>query len=405
MIILHTSDWHLNSTLGSRKRNGDLCRSLQQIKNYVEQYHVDVMVISGDLFRERSRPEQIQAGIEIIKTYFQPFLQRGGTMLAISGNHDSDILFTTLRDAQDLVAFGPQEQEGIQTTGRFYFAPHPGKLRLRDGQGNVVQFVLMPYPTPRYLRGDKVFYRTLEERNIALKDAFETILRVQLNGLDPREPAVLVSHIAVRGSTSTSNYRLDDANEIIVEQSALPSSLTYIALGHIHRPQEVLLGAAHMRYAGSIERMDYGERDDQKSVVLLEIQGRRLCGPPQLLPLRCTSFYEVEIIDPDTQLPLLAQKYPDAQEALVRYVLHWDSLTHQRDRLCQQIEAIFPRWYDRTLKDKQTGIITEAGLEVQLTHDVVGTTRHYLHSQLEQHPLRQDLFALVEQLFVEEEEA
>jgi exonuclease SbcD len=198
---------------------------------------------------------------------------------------------------------------------------------------------------------------------------------------------------------------LDDAHEIIVEQSALPSSLTYIALGHIHRPHEVLLGAAHMRYAGSIERMDYGERDDPKSVVLLEIQGRRLCGPPQLLRLRCTTFYEVEIIDPDTQLPLLAQQYPDAQDALVRYVLHWDSLTHQRDRLCQQVEAIFPRWYDRTLKDKQTGIITEAGLEVQLTHDVVGTTRHYLHAQLEQHPLRQDLLALVEQLFVEEDEA
>lgn len=70
--------------------------------------------------------------------------------------------------------------------------------------------------------------------------------------------------------------------------------------------------------------------------------------------------------------------------------------------LCQQIEGVFGRWYERTLKDKQTGVVTEAGLEVQVARDVVGTTRHYLHTQLEGHPLRQEVLALAEELLAEE---
>lgn len=70
--------------------------------------------------------------------------------------------------------------------------------------------------------------------------------------------------------------------------------------------------------------MDAGEQGDQKSVVLLEVTQGRLCRRPELLPLQSTPFYEVEITDPDAQLPTLGQKYPEAQNALVRYILHWD---------------------------------------------------------------------------------
>ena len=87
-----------------------------------------------------------------------------------------------------------------------------------------------------------------------------------------------------------------------------------------------------------------GERFDQKSVVVAEIQTQSGRVPPQVLALQSTPFYEVEITDPDTQLSRVGDCYPDAQQALVRYILHWDSLRHQRHELCRQIEAVFPRW-------------------------------------------------------------
>jgi len=401
MKILHTSDWHLNSVLGGRPRNPDLRRSFEQIQGYLEARDVDVMIVSGDLFRERSRPEQAQVGISIIKEYFQSFIRRGGTIVAITGNHDSEVFFATLRDALELVSF--VDDDGIQAGGRLYVAPNARTLNLKDRAGELIQFVLMPYPTIRYLRGEQLRFQNIEERNQAIGASFNNILRTLQGRLDPQWPAILVSHVLVRGVEATSGHYLDQVNEVILEPSDLSFPWSYVALGHLHQPGEAIAGAPHIRHAGSIERMDYGERDDQKSVVFLEIKDRRLVDTPQLLPLQSTTFYEVEITNPETEIPYLAEQYPDAQKALVRYILHWDSSTQDRERYCQQIEKIFPRWYTRTLKDKRSGAITEASLTFHQVHDVRGTTLHYLQNQLTNNQDREELLRLAEELFVEEE--
>lgn len=406
MKILHTSDWHLNSVLGGRRpRNNDLLRSLQQISCYLMEHAVDIMIVSGDLFRERSSPEQLRTGISMIKDCFHPFIQRGGTILAISGNHDSEVFFSTLRDAMDLVS--PVEtRDDIHPCGRCYIAPNARNITLQAADGEIAQFVLMPYPTIRYLRREESLkFQNVEERNQAVGAAFKQVLRTQQDKLHAQWPAILVSHIAVRGVTTPAQYYLDQSKEVMLEPSDLSFPWTYVALGHLHRSDEVIPGASHMRYAGSIERMDYGERNDTKSVVLLKIQQRHLVQAPKILPLQSTPFYEIEITDPETHIPHLAEEYTDAEQALVRYILHWDSATQDRERYCREIEAVFPRWYDRVLKDTHSGEVTEAGLTFQQTHDVVGTVRHYLQTVLadRNESERAELLRLAEQLFVEEE--
>src|SRR5436309_3125735 len=106
MKILHTADWHMNDTLGRVDRSDDICRALERIAGYLEEYAVDVMLVAGDLFSEPARPERMRAAVAEIRRIFLPFLERGGTILAISGNHDSEVFFETLRDAFDLVAPG-----------------------------------------------------------------------------------------------------------------------------------------------------------------------------------------------------------------------------------------------------------------------------------------------------------
>jgi DNA repair exonuclease SbcCD nuclease subunit len=263
----------------------------------------------------------------------------------------------------------------------------------------------MPYPTTQYLRTEeRQRFRNIEERNNAIGAAFKEVLRIQQGNLDPRWPAILVGHISVRGVPTSAQYYLDQSQEVMLEPNDLSFPWAYVALGHMHRPGEAIPGAFHMRYAGSIERMNYGEREDKKSVVLLEIQDKQLIGAPRLLPLQCTPFYEIEITDPETQIPLLAEQYPDAGQALVRYILHWDSATQHRERYCQEIEAIFRRWYARELHDTRKGTVTEAGLTFQQTHDVAATVRHYLQGTLKDRPEKEraELLSLAEQLFVEE---
>ena len=74
--------------LGRIDRSEEIIQSLEQIDSYLKTYNVDVMIVAGDLFNYRNRPAQIQSSIGEIKRIFLPFLQSGGTIIAVSGNHD-----------------------------------------------------------------------------------------------------------------------------------------------------------------------------------------------------------------------------------------------------------------------------------------------------------------------------
>ncbi len=402
MKILHTADWHMNDTLGRVDRSVDIYHALERIAAYLEEYRVDVMLVAGDLFSEPARPEKMRAAVAEIRRIFLPFLERGGTVLTISGNHDSEVFFETLRDALDLVAPGRAKADGSHGTGRFYVAPNPVLRTLTDGKGALVQFVLMPYPTARcYLRGEDMAYRSVEEKHAAIQRAFVQTLKRLEGTVDPRFPCVLVSHVHIRGAKVHSSYRVTEADDVVFEPADIPAHWAYVAYGHIHKPQAALPGATHVRYAGSIERLDAGDGAENKSVVLCEIGPHGLVGEPTLLPLASTPIYRIEITDPDMQISELATTYPDAQRALVHYTLHYRPGTHDHDALCRRIQEVFPRWYGRELHELGAGGAAVTFTPQQLG-DVAGTVRSYLVTRLVKHPDRTDLFALADALLAEE---
>src|SRR5262249_30759327 len=79
-----------------------------------------------------------------------------------------------------------------------------------------------------------------------------------------------------------------------------PEQYAYVALGHIHKPQ-YLGGHEHVRYSGSIERMDLGEQNDAKGVVLFEIGPEGRTGDIVTLPMPSTPVYEVSVLAPSTR--------------------------------------------------------------------------------------------------------
>jgi exonuclease SbcD len=401
MKILHTADWHMNARLGRIDRSAHICRSLEHIAQYLDEYQVDVMLVAGDLF-ERSHQEQMQKAVGQIKDIFTPFLQRDGTIIVISGNHDSEIFFQTLRDALDLVAPGRIGAHETDAISRLYMAPKARLLKLADHREHIVQFALMPYPTARYLKNEGISYRSLAEKHRAIQDRFtETLYKLEQR-IDPKLPSVLVSHIHIRGTSLHTTYRLSENDDIIFEPGDIPSHWAYVAYGHIHKPQPAVAGASNIRYAGSIERLDANERSDDKSVVLIEVGPDGLRGEPAILPLESTPIHQIEITDPDTQIPLLVTQYPDAQDALVSYTLHWQPGKHNRDGLCRQVQDIFPNWYERSFKE--IGQVTDGRTTFAATHmqDVAGTVRDYLTTRLEKDPDRAELLDLAETLLAEE---
>ena len=178
MKILHTGDWHMGTTIGGGNRRVDLApaivANLERIAGYLEERAVDVMIIAGDIFCDRATREDLKLAVDEINRVFTPFLARGGTIIAISGNHDSIPFLESLRGAIALApppAVASSDADGeIAAPGRTYLSALPRVLRLRDKAGVIVQFLLMPYPNAQFLSGAE--WNTAAQQNQKRSEKF-----------------------------------------------------------------------------------------------------------------------------------------------------------------------------------------------------------------------------------------
>jgi exonuclease SbcD len=387
MRILHTADWHLNDRLGRIDRTDDLRRAVERVAGHCREQKADVLLVAGDLFSELARPDALRETIRHWQDVFADFLEAGGTILTLTGNHDNENFCQTLRHAMTLAAPTVGRTGEVVPPGRLYLAADPTFVRLRDRAGFDVQFVLMPYPTPtRYLKGDQK-YGSPDEKTKLLVAAYDQALQDirKHPKFDPDAPAVLSAHVTVYGShIGPSLFRLSETEDVVVSGDQLPDQWDYVALGHIHKPQ-ALGGHPHVRYSGSIERMDLGEQTDTKGVVVFDLGPDGLVGEPTVLPLPATPVYEVAVFDPDADLPRLRAEYPDAQADLVNLHISYTAGQHNLEELLRELEGIFPRWYARDWKE--TGALgpTLAAGEADRTKSFGETVREYLAQELTNH--------------------
>jgi exonuclease SbcD len=388
--ILHTADWHLGDRLGRIDRTDDLRAAVERVADCCREEKVDLLLVAGDLFSELAGPEALREAIRHLQEVFHGFLREGGTILTLTGNHDKESFCQTLRHAMHLAAPGGDRLGDVMQPGRLYLATGPSLLRLPDpAKGGQVQFVLMPYPTPaRYLLEDAAQrYQGLDEKNRHLLAAFST----KLEGLhrspafDPSLPTVLGAHVAVTGSSLDRLIRLSEQEDLVLTDTSALADFAYVALGHIHKPQ-FLGGQASVRYSGSIERMDLGESDDAKSLVVFDVGPQGLVSEPRLLPLETTPIYEVTIHAPRIELPAYRHRYANAKRDLVRINCTYTAGLDNREEVLRELEEIFPRWYDRTITEANALDQTLSLGGRARPRSFEETVRDYLNRELTNHP-------------------
>lgn len=388
MRIIHTGDWHMNHRLNRIDMTPLLQDAIRQVAQHLENEKADVLIVAGDVFCGREGREQLQVSIRFLKETFKSFLGGGGTMLMISGNHDSEAFFETLRDAFDLVSPLQKGSDGAHAGGRVYVAVNPNVITLRDPHGQRVQFVLMPYPTPRaYLPGENVHYKNAAERNANMAGVFrDRLTAVVDNVVDKRYPAVLVSHAQVRGVSPNDLFQAGDEHDVIVEHGDLPTHFAYGAYGHIHRASSVGQGIDHFRYCGSLLPLDAGETEQAKSVLFVDIGPQGRVSSPRALPIHGPRLL-VRDITPE-QITGLREQYDDCDSVMLKYCLHYDpNVNSDPFPLHQQIREIFPRWYFSDVlpvranvkpeDENSTASFTSGSLDIE---DVSGTILHYLNN-------------------------
>jgi DNA repair protein SbcD/Mre11 len=387
MRILHTADWHLGDRLGRIDRTDDLRRAIERIAGYCESEKVDVLLIAGDIFSELTRPDGLRDAIRHLQETFGPFLTSGGTMIAITGNHDNENFCQTLWHVMSLAS--PASSDSPAAHGRLHLATGPTLMRLADRrEGFDVQFVLMPYPTPsRYLDTEPAAkYSSLQEKNRSLVNAFRHKLDAML--VDPRfrtsQPSILAAHLTVIGGELPLLFRLSPEEDLAIPVGELPTAFTYVALGHIHKPQ-FLGGKNHVRYSGSIDRLDLGEQSDAKSITIVDIGPKGLRGEPSVRPLDATAIYEVPVANPSSELATLAERFPNAERDLVNLKIRYTAGLDSLEEVLAALQRVFPRWYNREWQetgDLGPTLIPGADERAKSFED---TVRDYLSAELTNH--------------------
>jgi DNA repair protein SbcD/Mre11 len=393
--ILHTSDWHLGARIGRLDRADDAFARIDELTDVLDLEQIDLLLVAGDIFDE-TRTAQLGGLVRRLAERLAPRLADGLRAVFLAGNHDRDAsVFPLLRATSYL--FGQAAAERVR------FVQKPAVLEIPNRAATqAVALACVPYPTPFRYDLEAPGWPSRDVRNRELAEAVRHRIGELADLAVARHgglPAVMVAHLLVRGTeVGRGAYCLTEAEDIPVDRGDLQAAWDYVALGHIHRPQE--LGHPTIRYSGSIERMDLGEAADHKGVVLVTVAGRGQVAT-KTRPLDATPFAAIEAAS-DDELHAHRAALADPDRTLVSLTLKVDG-THSVTGLIATAHKLFPRLYRepeivRTLRP--AAAVDVAGFD---RADVAGTVRRYLQGRLAGDPDGGAVLSLAEELLASDE--
>lgn len=247
MKFLHISDLHLGKRLNEFSLLEDQAFILAQILRITDDEQPDGVLIAGDVY-DKAAPSA--EAVALFDDFLAQLAARDVSVFAISGNHDSP----------ERIAFGAQ----LVRRSKVYLSPvYDGQIRpvtLEDEHGPMDVF-LLPFLKPMHVR------RWFPEAEIeSYTDAIACA--VAHMPIDPARRNVLVTHQFVTGAVRCESEELTIGGSDNVD-AAVFAPFDYVALGHIHSPQNV--HDSRVRYCGTPLKYSFSEARQQKSVTVAEL--------------------------------------------------------------------------------------------------------------------------------------
>lgn len=338
--MLHLADLHIgmenygriDPATGMHTRLLDYLARLDEAIEAGLNADIDLVLIAGDVYKNRTPNPTHQR--EFARRIHR-LRQAGLPVVILIGNHD---VSPAAGRAHSIEIFDTLAIEGVTIADR-------PKLHVIETRAGPLQLITLPWVTRHsLLTKDELRLASLLEVETMLLQRVEAFLRTTAEELDPTIPAVLTVHGTIDGATVGAERQIMLGRDLVLPKSfvALPG-IDYVALGHIHKHQ-VLGEHPPIVYAGSIERIDFGEEHEDKGCVFVELDRGTTAWHFHKLAARPFVTVDVDVRNsPDPQArALTALEKHTLQEAVVR--LQIAALPEQTgllrvEELQQQLEA------------------------------------------------------------------
>ena len=287
--ILHTADWHLGKIFANS--NFSLLpiqeALLEEIIDLAEKEDVDLILIAGDVFDSYNPP--FKAEELLYRTLVR--LTGGGRrpVLVCAGNHDAPEKFEVPRPlaagVHGIVLIGglPVNLSDFSLETPYYSLEGRGnflKLKLKT-KNEILALKVLPYPSEtRFGMSGEKFRQKLWDL-------------LQESPDFTADKAILLSHLWTEEAQSTGSERSFLGGIELVPLHFFSDDWDYIALGHLHRFQQV---APKICYPGSLFPFTLEEAEDPKGVVLWNankgLQFKPLSAGPPIRKISCQDLEE-----------------------------------------------------------------------------------------------------------------
>ena len=270
MKLLHFADAHIDMAnygkhdpeTGLPLRVLDFLKALDTIVNAAIDEKVDMVIFAGDAYKDRSRAPTFQRewGKRIIR------LSRAKIpTLLLVGNHD---LSPATGRAHAIQEFDTLEVPFVRVLQK------PQFYKPEDLWGVPVQVIAMPWVSRSGLMA------SIEESGADTHELFSKIesriselVEEWINEADKSLPIIFTAHASVEGAMFGAERMVMLGSDLVLPTSLVKDQrLDYVALGHIHKPQNLNEGYhPPVIYPGSIERVDFGEAMDDKFFIIADV--------------------------------------------------------------------------------------------------------------------------------------
>ena len=273
MRILHTSDWHLGKTLEGHSRLKEQELFLEELVTIVEDQNIDLILIAGDIYDTSNPPAAAEKLFYDTIGRIANYGERG--VLVIAGNHDNpdrleaaSPLASThgvilLGNPSSHVEKGSYGNIEILESGEGYL-----NLLIKDEEAVVVA---LPYPSEKRL--NEIFSTGWDEETKRQSYSYRVGQIMEKASQKFRDDTInlAVSHLYMIGGTETGSERpIQLGGSFAVESSMLPKA-QYIALGHLHRSQNVPGTLKKARYSGSPLQYSRSEAQNSNCVYIVDV--------------------------------------------------------------------------------------------------------------------------------------